>query len=294
MRFRDLNPLGRLTIVVVAVLTFGIAAVAFVTSYDALYDWVASQRLYSDRVNRIWPLLLDAGFIVAQLAAILAGILRAALQDDKDVHRGWPITAMIVSGGLTVWFNILHADAGGATWSRRVAAALPPVLMMLAFEIDVQIVRWVMKALGTPIDAAGALSPMGGMLPGAPVPGVLYRPDGGGDATVPPGWWPSGQLPSWAPSQTIQTGHPGVGGNGAGDHAEATKRHQVETYLAGLDAEQGDRLASLGPRAAAREVTAALTGLGLQVSERYVTQILGERTPARRGSGAGPRSRGRR
>jgi hypothetical protein len=200
MRFRDLNPLGRLTIVVVAMLTFGIAAVAFITSYDALYDWVSDQRLYSDRVNQIWPLLLDAGFIVAQLAAILAGIMRAALHDDRDVHRGWPITAMIISGGLTVWFNILHADASGDALSRRIAAALPPVLMMLAFEIDVQIVKWVMKALGKPLTTGGALSPMaGGMLPG-PVPGVLYRPDGYGTVSpaAPGAWWPSGQLPSWA------------------------------------------------------------------------------------------------
>jgi hypothetical protein len=293
LKFRDLNPLGRLAIVVVALLTFGIAAVAFTTSYDALYDWVSSQRLYSDRVNQIWPLLLDAGFIVAQLAAILAGIMRAALHNDRDVHRGWPITAMIISGGLTIWFNILHADAGGATFSRRIAAALPPVLMMLAFEIDVQIVKWVMKALGKPIHTAGALSPAGvpGLLPGAPVPGVLYRPDGDGYATVPPGWWPSGQLPSWAPSQNTQDGQPRIGGNGAGDQAEATKRHQVEAYLAGLSAEERDRLASLGPRAAAREVTAALTGHGMAVSERYVAQIVDEWTAARRGSGSGARRR---
>jgi hypothetical protein len=295
LKFRDLNPLGRLTIVVVALLTFGIAAVAFVTSYDALYDWIASQGLYSDRVNQIWPLLLDAGFIVAQLAAILAGILRAALHDDKDVHRGWPITAMVISGGLTIWFNILHADAGGATFSRRVAAALPPVLMMLAFEIDVQIVKWVMKALGKPLHATTALSPAGGLLPGPAVPGALSRPDG--YAAVPPqvvpaGWWPAGQMPTWAPSQDGQTGHPAVAGNGTGDQEETTKRHQVEAYLATLDPAERERLASLGPRAAAREVTATLSGHGTPVSERYVAQILDEQTATRRGSGA--RRRGRR
>jgi hypothetical protein len=304
LKFRDLNPLGRLTIVVVALLTFGIAAVAFITSYDALYDWVASQRLYSDRVNKIWPLLLDAGFIVAQLAAILAGILRAALHDDRDVHRGWPITAMVVSGGLTVWFNILHADVGGDSVSRRVAAALPPVLMMLAFEIDVQIVKWVMKALGKPIDTPGALSPAGmaGMLPG-PVPGAVYRADTPygwpgaygelppGHGQAPTGWWHGGQTATWPRSQNPQDGHAGVGGNGADDQAEATKRRQVEAYLAGLGAEQRDRLASLGPRAAAREVTATLNGRGTPVSERYVTRIVDEWTAARRGSGGGARRR---
>jgi hypothetical protein len=299
LRFRDLNPLGRLAIVVVALLTFGIAAVAFITSYDALYDWVSDQRLYSDRVNQIWPLLLDAGFIVAQLAAILAGIMRAALHNDRDVHRGWPITAMVISGGLTVWFNILHADAGGdASVSRRVAAALPPVLMMLAFEIDVQIVKWVMKALGKPMDAGTALSPAGGMLPGA-----MYRPDvplawqyhpgelPSGHGSLPGGSWQP-QSASWPRSQDGQNGQQTMGGNG--DQAEVTKRHQVETCLAALGAEERDRLASLGPRAAAREVTAILNGQGTPVSERYVTRILDERSAARRGSGGGARRRNRR
>jgi Protein of unknown function (DUF2637) len=297
LRFRDLNPVGRLTIVVVALLTFGIAAVAFVTSYDALYDFIASQHLYSRRVNLIWPLLLDAGFIVAQLAAILAGIMRAALHGSRDVHRGWPVTAMLVSGGLTVWFNVLHADAGGDSLYRRIAAALPPVLMMLAFEIDVSIVRWVMAALGKPMDAAAALSPTGGMpgmLAGPPVPGALYRPDGGYAAppqAMPPNWASYGQLPSWAPSQVGQNGHTTTGN---GDQAEATKRAQVEGYLAALDGEQLDRLAALGQRAAGREVAAALNGQGLAVSERYVAQIVDEWTAARRGSGARRRGAARR
>ena len=81
---------------------------------------------------------------------------------------------------------------------------------------------------------------------------------------------------------------------GDGDLAEATKRRQVEAYLAGLGAEQAGRLASLGPRAAAREVTATLNGKGTPVSERYVTQIVDEWAAARRGSGNGARRRGRR
>ncbi len=48
---------------------------------------------------------------------------------------------MLLTGALTVWFNLQHA---GSDPGRRLAAALPPVLMMLAFEIDVQIVKWVM------------------------------------------------------------------------------------------------------------------------------------------------------
>ena len=134
LRFSDLNPVGRAIIVAVAVLTAGVAGVAFATSYGALYAFVRDTGLYSPRLTMLWPLLLDATFIVAQLAAILGGILRGS--------RGWPIVTMLLTGALTVWFNLQHA---GADPGRRLAAALPPVLMILAFEIDVSIVRWVIS-----------------------------------------------------------------------------------------------------------------------------------------------------
>jgi hypothetical protein len=89
LRFSDLNPLGRAIIVVVAALTFGVAAVSFATSYGALYAYARDTGLYSDRLTRLWPLLLDGAFIVAQLAAILAGILRGS--------RSWPILTMLLT-----------------------------------------------------------------------------------------------------------------------------------------------------------------------------------------------------
>ena len=178
LRFADLNPLGRAIIIVVAALTFGVAAISFATSYGALYAYARDTGLYSERLTRLWPLLLDGAFIVAQLAAILAGILRGS--------RGWPILTMLLTGALTVWFNLQHA---GSDPGRRLAAALPPVLMMLAFEIDIQIVKWVMTALGKPLGPI-APPPTDGMLPGA-----VWRSDGL-DWNVPPpslpGGWPPG------------------------------------------------------------------------------------------------------
>jgi len=89
---------------------------------------------------------------------------------------------------------------------------LPPVLMMLAFEIDIQIVRWVMTALGKPL---GPITPPAaeGMLPGA-----VWRSDGL-DWNVPrpgvPGGWPPwdhGQIPAghYLP-KTHRTGKPDCG-----------------------------------------------------------------------------------
>ena len=111
LRFSDLNPLGRAIIITVAVLTFGVAAVSFATSYGALYAYARDTSLYSDRLTRLWPLLLDGAFIVAQLAAILAGILRGIAR--------WPILTMLITGAVTVWFNLQHAGAIPAAASPR-------------------------------------------------------------------------------------------------------------------------------------------------------------------------------
>jgi Protein of unknown function (DUF2637) len=285
LRFADLNPLGRVIIVVVAALTLGVAAVAFATSYGALYAFIKDTGLYSDtgryatRLNQAWPLLLDATFIVAQLAAILAGILRGS--------RGWPILTMLLTGSLTVWFNLQHA---GADPGRRLAAALPPVLMMLAFEIDISIVKWVMRALGKPMAAATPLPPAG--LPGMlarPLPGAVWRPDGLGWSVPHPGpnaGWPAGldgsvpaghHLPENRPNG--QTGLPVGDGH---EPAGVTKRARIEAYLDRLGSEPLRKLT-------VRELTSDLNQHGLDVTERYVKQVLDLRRPApmprRRGSG---------
>ena len=280
LRFSDLNPLGRAIIIVVAVLTFGVAAVSFATSYGALYAWVRDTGLYSDRLTRLWPLLLDGAFIVAQLAAILAGILRGS--------RGWPILTMLLTGALTVWFNLQHA---GSDPGRRLAAALPPVLLMLAFEIDIQIVKWVMTALGKPLGPI-ASPPAGGMLPG-PVPGAIWRPDGHGwnvpQVGSPPGWLPGSSganLAGHRLPENPQNEQTGLPAGAAGDGAGMTKRQRIEEYLDWLGPEELQNIT-------VRELTADLASQGLEVTERYVKQILDQHRPParpqrRRGSGTRP------
>jgi Protein of unknown function (DUF2637) len=274
LRFSDLNPLGRAIIMVVAVLTFGVAAVSFATSYGALYAYARDTGLYSERLTRLWPLLLDGAFIVAQLAAILAGILRGS--------RGWPILTMLLTGALTVWFNLQHA---GSDPGRRLAAALPPVLMMLAFEIDVQIVRWVMQALGKPLGPI-APPPEAGMLPGA-----VWRSDGPGWNIPHPGlpgaWLPgaSGSIPAGHHlPENRHNGQTGLtAGNGVGA-AGMTKRARIEEYLDWLGPEELQHLT-------VRELTADLASQGLEVTERYVKQVLDQQqpTPSRQRRGSGTR-----
>jgi hypothetical protein len=272
--FSDLNPLGRAIIITVAALTFGVAAISFATSYGALYAYARDTGLYSERLTRLWPLLLDGAFIVAQLAAILAGILRGS--------RGWPIVTMFITGGLTVWFNLQHA---GSDPGRRLAAALPPVLMMLAFEIDIQIVKWVMTALGKPLGPI-APPPTENMLPGA-----VWRSDGlewNAPSHSLPGAWPPG-TPSanWAGHRFPENSPNGQSGlpTGSGSDRAGTKRQRIEFYLDGLSSEQLQNLT-------VREITADLQGQGLDVTERYVKHILDQRRPAppSRRRGSGPRS----
>jgi hypothetical protein len=278
LRFNDLNPFGRAIIIVVAALTFGVAAVSFATSYGALYAYARDTGLYSERLTRLWPLLLDGAFIVAQLAAILAGILRGS--------RGWPILTMLLTGALTVWFNLQHA---GSDPGRRLAAALPPVLMMLAFEIDIQIVKWVMTALGKPL---GPITPPApdGMLPGA-----VWRSDWL-DWNVPPpglssGWPPGTYGGNWAGHRFPENppnGQTRLPAEQGPDDRGVTKRQRIEDYLARLDPEQLRNLT-------VRELTAKLAIEGLAVTERYVKHVLDRQRPAptsrRRGSGSRSRRR---
>jgi hypothetical protein len=156
---------------------------------------------------------------------------------------------------------------------------------MLAFEIDIQIVRWVMTALGRPL---GPITPppSGGMPSGA-----VWRSDGL-DWNLPPpslpgGWPPSTPGASWAGHhvpenpQNGQTRPPVTEGPGP---VGVTKRQRIEAYLDRLALEQLRNLT-------VREITSDLQGEGLEVTERYVKHILDQRRPTpgsrRRGSGPG-------
>jgi len=194
---------------------------------------------------------------------------------------------MLLTGALTVWFNLQHA---GADPGRRLAAALPPVLMMLAFEIDVQIVKWVMTALGKPL---GPITPPppNGMLPG-PVPGAIWRHNGTGwnvpQVGAPPGWLPGAYGANPAGQhlpENPQNGQAGLPAGAGGDGAGVTKRQRIEEYLDWLGPEELQNLT-------VRELTTELAGQGLEVTERYVKQILDQHRPTsqpqrrRRGSGS--------
>jgi hypothetical protein len=181
-RFRHLPAAGRAIIVAVAVGVFAIALAACWTSYNAIYRLVTDLGLYGYRTNQVFPLLVDLAFLVGESAAILGGIMRAVTRSD-EVTRGWPYAAMLLCGAGTIAFNVWHAYLIGGrgdplTVARCVVASLPPLLMIVSFQVLISIVKWVMLHLGRPLDSAAVLSPttgMSGMLPGpGPMPSTVY------------------------------------------------------------------------------------------------------------------------
>jgi len=252
-KFRHLPAAGRAIIIVVAIGVLAIAVVACATSYNAIYRLVGQLGLYSYRINQAFPLMLDAAFLVAELAAILGGIMRAVTRSD-EVSAGWPGTAMLLCGLGTIGFNVGHAYLLGGrgdplTIWRCVVAALPPILMMVSFQVLIAIVKWVMLHLGRPLNSAAALTPMPyGMAPPGPY-----------------GWFPPhpvyGQVPS--------VGQQEAGHNGHGELPEPTKRAAVEMHLSRLSPQQ------VGV-ATGSSIVAALAGQGIPVEETYAGRILGE------------------
>jgi Protein of unknown function (DUF2637) len=268
-KFRHLPAAGRAIIVVVAIGVLAIAVVACATSYNAIYRLVGQLGLYGYRITQAFPLLLDASFLVAELAAILGGIMRAVTRSD-EVSQGWPGAAMLLCGLGTIGFNVGHAYLLGGrgdplTVWRCVVAALPPVLMMVSFQVLIAIVKWVMLHLGRPLNSAAALAPTAsyGVVPSASPYGLF------------PPHLAYGQVPS--PAQQ------GAGHNGHGELAEPTKRAAVEMYLSRLD--PGQLSTTTGS-----SIVAALAAQGVPIEETYAGRILGEwranhPAPRKRGSG---------
>jgi hypothetical protein len=147
MEWEDFPPLAKVGIVVSAVLTAGLAAVAVALSYDAAYHLVLAHGHYSPKAAKAYPLILDSGFLIAEFAAIVAVALRPFAPDPRKISR-WPfgpLAIMTICGIGSIWINILHA---GNDKVGMLIAALPPILMMLAFNVLVVICRWVAHIQG--------------------------------------------------------------------------------------------------------------------------------------------------
>jgi hypothetical protein len=259
-------------------LGLGVAAAAFALSFFALRDAAQDPALAWGQGHAwLFPIGVDMALVFFEVLLLGASMVRIHEQGRVVQYpRAIPFLLMLVAAAGTLYFNATHVPEQ----VRLIALAVPAASILVTLGL-----AYLFKMLAAASGAAAihlappALEPNRIVRHADVLQGELVR-----DPQAP---GPSGQVPSWAPSQLDQNGH--LAAVGSGEPSEATKRHQVEAYLAALGPDQLGRLTTLGPRAAARELTGTLTGQGLQVSERYVQQILDDWTAATR-----PQANGRR
>jgi hypothetical protein len=258
-------------------LGLGVAAAAFTLSFFALRD-AAQDPALAWGAGHAWlfPIGVDMALVFFEVLLLGASMVRITEQDRVVQYpRAIPFLLMLVAAAGTLYFNATHVPAQ----VRPLALAVPVASILVTLGL-----AYLLKMLAAASGAAAihlappALEPNRIVRHADVLHGELVRDPRRSDGAPAP----YGQMPTWAPSQFDQNGQPTVAGDGSGDLSELTKRHQVEAYLAALDPGQLGRLTTLGPRAAARELTGTLTGQGLQVSERYVQQILDDWTAATR------------
>jgi Protein of unknown function (DUF2637) len=263
----------------------GVAVAAFTLSFFALRDAAQDPALAWGQGHAwLFPIGVDMALVFFEVLLLGASMVR--VHDHGRVvqyPRAIPFLLVLVAAAGTLYFNATHVP----TQVRPIALAVPVASILVTLGL-----AYLLKML-----AAASGTEAIHLAPPAPEPhrivrsadvlhGELVRdPQAPGLSESVGGW---GQMPSWAHSQLGQNGQPAVVGDG-GELAEVTKRRQVEAYLAALDPGQVGRLISLGPRAAARELTGTLTGQGLQVSERYVQQIWDDWTATARQQAGGRR-----
>jgi hypothetical protein len=261
-------------------LGLGVAGAAFTLSFFALRDAAADPALAWGQGHAwLFPIGVDMALIFFEVLLLGASMVR--VHDHGRVvqyPRAIPFLLMLVAAVGTLYFNATHVPER----VRSLALAVPVASILVTLGL-----AYLLKMLAAASGAAAI---------------HLAPPDQGPNRIVrhadvlhgelvrdPQAPNPYGQMPTWAPSQLVQNGQTAVAGGGDGALLEATKRRQVEAYLAALGPDQLGRLTTLGPRAAARELTGTLNGQGVAVSERYVQQILDDWTAATR-----PHANGRR
>lgn len=116
---------------ITAVLVLAIALGAFVLSYDALRD-LAQTNGIRDGLAWIFPLIVDGFIVVASLAVLRNGLMA------EPTLLAWVLVVLFVA--LSVAFNVIHAS-DTADLIGKVIAAVPPLALVLAFELLMAQVR---------------------------------------------------------------------------------------------------------------------------------------------------------
>lgn len=130
---------------IISTLTAGLvlllALMAFALSYASLQHLAASNGVGS-WLAYVWPLLLDFAMVVFSLA-----ILRASLRGERAVYA-WTLT--LTFGALATAANVFDVTTFGLppVYVQVAVKALPPVALILAFELLMSMVKADVKQAG--------------------------------------------------------------------------------------------------------------------------------------------------
>jgi Protein of unknown function (DUF2637) len=128
-------------ILVMTAVVVGVAGAAFFTSFEAIRDF--AERSGGIRAEHAWlvPLLVDSFIFISSAADLWFTVTGAARSVDGWAQRTiiWSpklLLALAASGSFAL--NIAHAQP---TWAARGVAAIPPIALVLTFEILLAVVR---------------------------------------------------------------------------------------------------------------------------------------------------------
>jgi DNA-binding CsgD family transcriptional regulator len=112
--------------IVTALLVLSLAAFAFILSWNALKS-LAHDNGVPANLTWLYPLVIDGFIIVGSLAVVRNSLLSETTK--------WQWTLVIVAAGASTVFNVLHSVNEVLA---RVIAAVPPVALVLSFELLMQ------------------------------------------------------------------------------------------------------------------------------------------------------------
>jgi hypothetical protein len=267
----------------------GVAVAAFSLSFFALRD-AAQDPALAWGAGHAWlfPIGVDMALVFFEVLLLGASMVRVA-EHGRVVQypRAVPFLLVLVAAAGTLYFNATHVP----TPVRPIALAVPVASILVTLGL-----AYLLKMLAA---ASGAdavhlapppLEPHRIVRQGDVLHGELVRdPFGTAPPAVPGAGWPTGLDGSVPAGHHLpENPHDGQAGLPVGDGGElagATKRARIEAYLDRLGSERLRRLTL-------RELTANLQADGVDVTERYVKQVIDQRRPTlpRRGRGSGDRT----
>jgi len=159
----------------------GLALAGFAMSYGALHA-LAGDSGVPPMLAWLWPLVVD-GFIVVASLSVLHGVL-----ESRTVRYPWSL--LLLFSAVSVAGNVAH---GAPTPVGRLVAAVPPVALVLAFDLLMRQIRRVLQPAQTtgsasapapahPLAEEPASPPRSPVSVGPPVPLRLARPTVAGQA----------------------------------------------------------------------------------------------------------------